>query len=70
MSEILRQQIEKIVPLTDKEFEHILSYFTLKKLKKHQFLVQAGNLVINDHFVIKGLLKSYYINEEGKEHIL
>lgn len=70
MSEILRQQIEKIVPLTNIEFEHILSYFTLKKLKKHQFLVQVGNLVTNDHFVIKGLLKSYYINEEGKEHIL
>lgn len=70
MSEILRKQIEKITPLTDKEFEYILSHFTIKKLKKHQFLLQESDLVQNDHFVIKGLLKAYYINQEGKEHIM
>lgn len=70
MSEILRKQIEKITPLTDKEFEYILSHFTIKKLKKHQFLLQESDLVQNDYFVIKGLLKAYYINQEGKEHIM
>jgi len=70
MSEILRQQIEKITPLTDKEFDYILSHFTTKKIKKHQFLIQESDLVQNDYFVIKGLLKAYYINEEGKEHIM
>ena len=70
MSEILRQQIEKITPLTDKEFDYILSHFTTKKLKKHQFLIQESDLVQNDYFVIKGLLKAYYVNEEGKEHIM
>lgn len=70
MSEILRQQIEKITPLTDKEFDYILSHFTTKKIKKHQFLIQESDLVQNDYFVIKGLLRAYYINEEGKEHIM
>lgn len=70
MSEILRQQIEKITPLTDKEFDYILSHFTTKKLKKHQFLIQKSDFVQNDYFVIKGLLKAYYVNEEGKEHIM
>lgn len=70
MREILRQQIEKITPLTDKEFDYILSHFTTKKLKKHQFLIQESDLVQNDYFVIKGLLRAYYINEEGKEHIM
>lgn len=70
MSEILRQQIEKITPLTDKEFDYILSHFTTKKLKKHQFLIQESDLVQNDYFVIKGLLKAYYVNEDGKEHIM
>jgi len=70
MNEILRQQIEKITPLTDKEFEYILSHFTLKKLKKHQYLIQEGDLVQNDHFVTAGLLKSYYVNLDGKEHIM
>lgn len=70
MSDLLRKQIEQIIPLTNDEYENILSYFRVKKLKKHQFLIQAGDEVFNDHFVIKGLLKSYYINEDGKESIM
>lgn len=70
MSHPLRQHIEKITPLTDAEFAYILSHFTGKKLKKHQFLIQEGDRVANDYFVIKGLVKAYHINKEGKEHIL
>ncbi|WP_143306290.1 Crp/Fnr family transcriptional regulator [Chitinophaga vietnamensis] len=71
MSAQLRQHIEKITPLTDSEFEYILSHFTAKKYKKHQFLVQEGELVSNEFFVTKGLLKASYTNpDDGKEHIL
>ncbi|MGY3211836.1 Crp/Fnr family transcriptional regulator [Mucilaginibacter sp. HD30] len=70
MSLALRQHIEKITPLTDQEFDYILSHFTTRKLKKHQFLVQQDDLVNNDHFVTKGLLKAYYVNHTGKEHIM
>jgi CRP-like cAMP-binding protein len=70
MSHLLRQQIEKITPISDQEFEYILSHFTYKKLKKHQYLVQTGEAVPCDYFVLSGLLKSYYTNQEGKEHIM
>lgn len=71
MSELLRRHIEKITPLTDNEFEYILSHFTPKKYKKHQFLVQEDFPVVNDFFVTKGLLKASYTNpDDGKEHIL
>lgn len=70
MSKELRQHFEKIIPLTDQEFDYILSHFTIKKLKKHQFLIQEGESVINDYFVLKGLLKAYYVDKEGKEHIM
>lgn len=70
MSEILRKQIEQITPLSDKEFAYILSHFKPKKLKKHQFLLQQGDTVNNDHFVTSGLLKAYYVNQDGKVHIL
>lgn len=66
MSEILRRQIEKITPLTDQEFEYILSHFTLKKFKKHQILIQEGDTVQNDYFVMNGLLKASYLNKEGQ----
>jgi CRP-like cAMP-binding protein len=70
MSEKLRQHIEKITPISDQEFEYILSHFTTKKLKKHQFLIQEGENVVNDYFVLSGLLKASHIDKEGKEYIM
>ena len=71
MSDKLRKHIEEITPITDKEFDYWLSHFSVKKLKKHQFLVQQGDIVRNDHFVVSGLLKAYHTNpDDGKEHIL
>ncbi|MGZ3871803.1 MAG: Crp/Fnr family transcriptional regulator [Mucilaginibacter sp.] len=70
VQDILRTQIEKIVKLTDGEFESVLTYFSLKTFKKHQYVLQAGNPAPNDHFVVKGLLKSFYLDETGKSYIL
>jgi CRP-like cAMP-binding protein len=70
MEEILREQIEKIVKLTDEEFSFVLTHFTSRAFRKHQYLVQAGDPAPNDHFVIKGLLRSFYIDDLGKTHIL
>lgn len=70
MSLALRKHIEEITPVSDEEFDYILAHFTKKTLKKHQFLVQEGNLIHDDHFVVRGLLKAYYTNDQGKDHIL
>ncbi|WP_276482911.1 Crp/Fnr family transcriptional regulator [Paraflavitalea pollutisoli] len=70
MSHLLRQHLSTITPFSDAEFDYVLSHFTPKKLKKHQFLVQEGNAVPNDHFVLKGLLKATHVSPDGKEHIL
>jgi CRP-like cAMP-binding protein len=70
MSFELRQHIEKIVKLTDEEFKYVLSHFTVKKLKKHQFVIQEGDNVFNSYFVIKGLLKAYFYDSKEKLHIL
>jgi CRP-like cAMP-binding protein len=66
----LRQHIEKITPLSDAEFDYILSHFSEKKLRKHQFLIQEGEAVPNDYWVLKGCLKAYHMDSEGKQHIL
>ncbi len=70
MSDILRQQIERITSLSDTEFEYVLSHFVSKKFKKHQFVVQEGENVPNDFFILSGCLKSYFTDKNGKEHIL
>ncbi|CAA9200972.1 Crp/Fnr family transcriptional regulator [Flavobacterium collinsii] len=70
MSDVLRQQIEKITELTDSEFDYILSHFESKKIKKHQFALQVGENTPNDYFILSGCLKSYFTDRNGKEHIL
>lgn len=70
VEQTLRSQIEKIVKLTDEEFRFVLTHFAFKSFKKHQYILQAGNAAPNDHFVVTGLLKSFYIDESGKIHIL
>jgi len=70
MEGILRGQIEKIVLLTDQEFDVVLSHFGARNFRKKQYLILAGDFAPNDYFIVKGLLKSSYYNEQGKEHIL
>lgn len=70
MPDRLRTHIEKILPLSDEEFEYISSCFTYKKYKKHQFLIREGEPVSYNYFVLKGLLKLVYTDETGKEHIV
>jgi CRP-like cAMP-binding protein len=70
MPDKLRAHIEKIVPLDDDEFALISSHFTLKKFKKHQFLIQEGDLVQYHYFVLSGLLKLVFTDGMDKQHII
>ena len=67
---LLRQHIEMINPLTDEEWDYVMAFFTYKKLKKHQFLLQKEDVVHSEYWIIKGLLKTYALDDSGKEHIL
>jgi len=67
---LLRQQIERVIQLTDDEYVYIENHFTEKKLRRHQFLVQEGESVSKEYFVLEGCLKTYHLSNEGKESIL
>ncbi|MEY8779390.1 Crp/Fnr family transcriptional regulator [Allomuricauda sp. XS_ASV26] len=67
---LLRQHFEEIVDLTDAEWEQIAPHFEYRKLKKHQFLIQTGQPVECEFWIINGLVKSYAIDQKGNEHIL
>jgi CRP-like cAMP-binding protein len=70
MQEKLREHIEKIIPLSDDEFAFVLSHFTTKKFRKHQFIIQEGDAVKYSYFVVSGLLKLVYTDGMEKEHIV
>ncbi|WP_422857746.1 Crp/Fnr family transcriptional regulator [Flagellimonas sp. S174] len=70
MKHPLRSHIEEIISLTDEEFEFVLEHFEQVTRRKHQFLVQEGEYVNKEYWIIKGCTKSYFLDDNGKEHIL
>jgi len=70
MEHLLKSHIEEIIALTDKEFEYILGHFEPVKKRKYQYLVQEGEIVDREYWITSGCAKSYFLDENGKEHIL
>ena len=66
----LRKHIEEITPVSDEEFELIKTFFTLKRVKKHQYLIQEGEQATYEYLILSGIFRMFYIDEEGKEHIV
>lgn len=66
----LRKHIEEIVALTDEEYVQVASWFTLKRVKKHQYLVQEGDPAKQEYLVLSGVFRMFYLDETGKEHIV
>ena len=66
----LRNHIEKIVSLTDQEFEKILPFYNVKKLKRKDFLIESGDVVTSEYLVVNGLLKAFLHDEKRKEFIV
>jgi CRP/FNR family transcriptional regulator, anaerobic regulatory protein len=67
--ENLRKHIEHVTPLTDDEFERVSSFFTLKRVRKNQYLIHEGDEVKYEYLVTKGIFKVFYVDADGKEHI-
>ena len=71
MSTHFQQHLQAILPqLTEADFAHIQRFFKPIQRRRHQYLVQEGEAVRYDYWVISGAVKSYYLDEKGREHIL
>jgi len=70
MFEVLLRNINDKISLTEAEKSICTSFFTPKKLRKKQYLLQEADVCKYLAFVEKGALRSYTIDEKGSEHIL
>jgi CRP-like cAMP-binding protein len=67
---LLENIARRDVFLTDEEIEILKSLFTHKKFRKHQYILQAGEVSTHDNFIIKGLCRTYRVDEKEQEYIL
>lgn len=70
MYNLLRKNIERKVPLTDEEWNSIVSRTELIKLKKNQFLQTQDSHNSYEGFILKGSFKTYILNENGTESVI
>lgn len=67
---ILLSEISKETVLTKAEEDIIKSVFTVKKLRKRQFLVQQDASYRQLFFIEKGIVRSYIKGPNDEEHIV
>ncbi|WPQ62544.1 Crp/Fnr family transcriptional regulator [Chitinophaga sancti] len=65
----LRLHIEEITPINDEEFEFIKSFFTLKRVRKNQYLIQEGDDVKYEYLVLSGIYRVFYSDDQGREYV-
>lgn len=68
--EILKQHIAKTASLSEEEFEHFFSHFKAESFKKGKVIVNEGDDVDKEYFVLSGCLKTFFMNDNIKMHIL
>jgi len=57
-------------PLSENEIEAIKDVFVRKKIRKHQYLLQEGEVCKHAAFIVKGAMRQYSVDDRGVEHII
>ncbi len=68
--DLLISNISRHLSLTGEEIEFFTSLLRSKSLANGEFLVREGDVCKYESFVVKGCLKTYYLDEMGIEHII
>ena len=70
MFSTLYEYLERTHPLSAADKDIINDVFIPKKLLKGEFLLREGDPLKYGAFVCKGFLRSYVIDDKGKDHII
>lgn len=70
MFDVFFSQVKDKVLLSEAEQKLVKTFFSPKKIRKKQYLLQEGNICSHLAFVEKGLLRSYNVDEKGIEHMI
>ena len=66
----INEHVSKLIDLSDKEMEEFQSVLSPTEVLKKQFLIQPGDRVGSEYYVVKGCLKAYFLDAVGEKHII
>ncbi|MES2485773.1 MAG: Crp/Fnr family transcriptional regulator [Bacteroidota bacterium] len=56
--------------ISENDFEIVKGYFTYKRIRKKQYLLQEGDVCKYFGFILNGAMRQYTIDDKGVEHIV
>lgn len=59
--------LRRLVPLTDAELAKVKAAYRPQQVPRKDMLLQAGEVCDHEWFVMKGCLRTFFIDEKGKE---
>ena len=68
--ESLISYFDNHLTLTDEEKQAVRKSFSEKRVKRRQFILQAGEVCKLNTFVVEGCFRMYMLDHSGKEHNL
>src|SRR5678815_164383 len=68
--DLLISSISRHLSLTREEIEFFTYLLRARSLLSGEFLLREGDICRYESFVVKGCLKTYYLDEMGIEHII
>ncbi|GAB3897982.1 Crp/Fnr family transcriptional regulator [Larkinella knui] len=70
MYDAILAHVGQLIHLEPDEADYFTSLLRYKLLRKRQYLVQAGDVCKFDSFVVRGCLRTYFVDERGSEHVV
>ncbi len=70
MFDLLLRNVARHIHLEPDEVRVFTSIPKVRRLKKKEFLLRAGEVCRYESFVLEGCLRNYYLDDTGDEHIL
>ena len=64
----VRMIFEQIIPLPDEEWDLASKFLYTKDFNKDSFLIEAGEITIQSYVIIKGIVRYFYVLDDGKEY--
>ena len=66
----INQYLNTCVPLNDEQLNFVNDHLQKKTFAKKTFILQQGEVCQFEAFIVKGLVKTYFIDQNGFEFIL
>lgn len=68
--EQFKEFVKQRINVSEEELNDIVSRYHVRKIKKKEYFLRAGEVCHYEAYVVSGLFKSFYVTADGIEHIL